>query len=66
LGEYDYSDERLEDSVGLLPATWLTAQEEMLTKALNSYRISPKAETAHAPKDAGELSPASGSFRPFP
>ena len=36
LGEYDFSDERLEDSVGLLPATWLAEQEEALMKALHS------------------------------
>lgn len=36
LGEYDFSDERLEDSVGIFPAAWLTEQEKTLTKALKS------------------------------
>ncbi len=30
LGEYDFSDQRLEDSVGILPATWLQEQEAAL------------------------------------
>jgi len=34
LGEYDFSDERLEDSVGILPATWMTEQEHILTEVL--------------------------------
>ena len=35
LGEYDFSDKRLEDSMGILPATWLTEKEGAFTKALN-------------------------------
>ena len=30
LGEYDFSDQRLEDSVGILPASWLKEQEATL------------------------------------
>ena len=35
LGEYDFSDKRLEDSMGILPATWLTEKEGAFRKALN-------------------------------
>ncbi|MCA9472255.1 MAG: Tn3 family transposase [Nitrospirales bacterium] len=32
LGEYDFSDKRLEDSVGILPATWLHAKASKLAE----------------------------------
>ena len=34
LGEYDFSDQRLEDSVGILPATWLQEQEPALMELI--------------------------------
>ncbi|MCA9470939.1 MAG: Tn3 family transposase [Nitrospirales bacterium] len=34
LGEYDFSDARLEDSVGIFPATWLTENQSWLREAL--------------------------------
>jgi len=33
LGEYDFSEERLQDTVGISPQNWLTKQESILGAA---------------------------------